>query len=51
MGTATETFEQWAIVELMGHVRVAGRVTEEEQGRHAKAPVKTEARRRCTAAT
>lgn len=30
MGTATETFEQWAIVELMGHVRVAGRVTEEE---------------------
>lgn len=30
MSTATETFEQWAIVELMGHVRVAGRVTEEE---------------------
>lgn len=24
------TFDQWAIVELMGHVRVAGRVTEEE---------------------
>lgn len=26
----SEAFEQWAIVELMGHVRVAGRVTEEE---------------------
>lgn len=23
-------FEQWAILELMGHVRLAGRVTEEE---------------------
>ncbi len=30
MSEATATFEQWAIVELMGHVRVAGRVTEEE---------------------
>lgn len=27
---ATATFDQWAIVELMGHVRLAGRVTEEE---------------------
>lgn len=26
----TATFDQWAILELMGHVRVAGRVTEEE---------------------
>ena len=26
----TETFDQWAILELMGHVRIAGRVTEEE---------------------
>lgn len=25
-----EMFEQWAILELMGHVRLAGRVTEEE---------------------
>jgi hypothetical protein len=25
----TETFDQWAIVELMGHVRLAGRLTEE----------------------
>lgn len=24
------TFEQWAIVELLGHVRMAGRVTEEQ---------------------
>ncbi len=24
-------FEQWAIVELMGHVRLAGKVTEEER--------------------
>jgi len=31
MAEATETFDQWAIVELMGHVRVAGRVTEEER--------------------
>ncbi len=29
MGDETPTFEQWAIVELMGHVRLAGRVTEE----------------------
>jgi hypothetical protein len=26
----TLTFEQWAILELMGHVKLAGRVTEEE---------------------
>lgn len=31
MSQAAETFDQWAIVELMGHVRVAGRVTEEER--------------------
>jgi hypothetical protein len=24
-------FEKWAVVELMGHVRMAGRVTEEER--------------------
>lgn len=27
----SESFEQWGILELMGHVRVAGRVTEEER--------------------
>ena len=26
-----ETFDSWAILELMGHVRMAGRVTEEER--------------------
>jgi hypothetical protein len=26
-----DKFEQWAIVELMGHVKIAGRVTEEER--------------------
>lgn len=26
----SESFEQWAILELMGHVKLAGRVTEEE---------------------
>lgn len=26
-----DTFKQWAIPELMGHVRVAGIVTEEER--------------------
>jgi hypothetical protein len=26
----SESFEQWAILELMGHVRLAGKVTEEE---------------------
>ena len=26
----TESFDQWAILELMGRVRLAGRVTEEE---------------------
>lgn len=26
----SDTFEQWAILELMGHVRLAGKVTEEE---------------------
>lgn len=26
----SESFDQWAILELMGHVRLAGRVTEEE---------------------
>jgi hypothetical protein len=30
MGDQVERFESWAIVELMGHVRMAGRVTEEE---------------------
>lgn len=28
---APEQFDQWAILELLGHVRVAGRVTEEER--------------------
>jgi hypothetical protein len=27
----SSSFDQWAILELMGHVRVAGRVTEEER--------------------
>ena len=27
----TEKFDQWAIVELMGHVKLAGRVTEEKR--------------------
>jgi hypothetical protein len=26
-----ETFDSWAVLELMGHVRMAGRVTEEER--------------------
>lgn len=30
MSEAKETFDSWAVVELMGHVRMAGRVTEEE---------------------
>lgn len=30
MTTESLTFEQWAILELMGHVKLAGRVTEEE---------------------
>jgi hypothetical protein len=30
MADQVERFESWAIVELMGHVRMAGRVTEEE---------------------
>jgi len=29
MSTATEKFEMWAIVELFGHNRIAGRVTEQ----------------------
>lgn len=29
--TDNQPFVQWAIVELMGHVRIAGMVTEEEQ--------------------
>lgn len=29
MSDEKEQFEEWAIVELMGHVRLAGRVTEE----------------------
>lgn len=28
---ATNPFEQWAILELMGHVKLAGKVTEEER--------------------
>lgn len=28
---SVESFDSWAIVELMGHVRMAGRVTEEER--------------------
>lgn len=28
---AVESFDSWAVVELMGHVRMAGRVTEEER--------------------
>lgn len=28
---STESFDSWAVVELMGHVRMAGRVTEEER--------------------
>lgn len=31
MAEATESFQQWAILELMGHVRLAGIVTEEER--------------------
>jgi hypothetical protein len=31
MNDAKETFEHWSILELMGHVRLAGRVTEEER--------------------
>jgi len=27
----TEVFDQWAILELMGHIRVGGRVTEEQR--------------------
>jgi hypothetical protein len=27
----SESFDSWAILELMGHVRMAGRVTEEER--------------------
>lgn len=27
----SEAFDSWAVVELMGHVRMAGRVTEEER--------------------
>lgn len=30
MSEAITTFEQWAILELMGHVRLAGKITEEE---------------------
>jgi hypothetical protein len=30
MADQVDRFESWAIVELMGHVRMAGRVTEEE---------------------
>lgn len=29
---SAEPFEQWAIVELFGHARIAGRVTEEQIG-------------------
>jgi hypothetical protein len=29
---ATESFDSWALVELMGHQRIAGRVTEAEIG-------------------
>ena len=28
---SVESFESWAILELMGHVRTGGRVTEEER--------------------
>lgn len=28
---ADESFDSWAVLELMGHVRMAGRVTEEER--------------------
>jgi hypothetical protein len=31
MADQVETFESWAVVELMGHVRMAGRLTEEER--------------------
>lgn len=32
MDSTTEArFEEWAVVELMGHVRIAGRLTEEER--------------------
>lgn len=31
MPEQTETFDSWAVVELMGHVRMAGRLTEEER--------------------
>lgn len=29
--SGTENFDSWAVVELMGHIRMAGRVTEEER--------------------
>ena len=28
---SAESFDSWAVLELMGHVRIAGRVTEEER--------------------
>lgn len=31
MADEREQFDQWAILELMGHVRLAGRVSEEER--------------------
>jgi hypothetical protein len=31
MSVQAERFDSWAIVELMGHVRMAGRITEEER--------------------
>lgn len=31
MPEQAETFDSWAVVELMGHVRMAGRLTEEER--------------------
>lgn len=31
MGKKKDKADSWAIVELMGHVRIAGRITEEER--------------------
>jgi len=35
MSENSSKFEQWALVELMGHQRIAGLVTEQEIGGHA----------------
>ena len=32
MSTTVEKFEEWAVVEIMGHKRFAGKVTEQAMG-------------------